>query len=87
MIRQRWPRPRALYGGRADLIVTANKEEALAGADALIIATEWKAFQSVELETIRRALKQPVMFDGRNIYDPALAAEAGLIYYGIGRGR
>jgi UDPglucose 6-dehydrogenase len=78
---------RRLYGSRQDLTLTASKEEALAGADGLIIATEWKAFQSVDLETLRRALKEPVIFDGRNIYDPALAAEAGLTYYGIGRGR
>jgi UDPglucose 6-dehydrogenase len=77
---------RRIYGMRNDLTLGATKEDALAGADALIIATEWKAFQSVELETIRKALKQPVVFDGRNIYDPALAAEAGLTYYGIGRG-
>ena len=78
---------RKLYGARADLTLTATKEEALAGADGLIVATEWKAFQSVDLEAVRKALKEPVVFDGRNIYDPALAAEAGLAYYGIGRGR
>jgi UDPglucose 6-dehydrogenase len=78
---------RKLYGVRPDLTLTASKEEALAGADGLIIATEWKAFQSVDLETVRKALKEPVVFDGRNIYDPVLAAEAGLAYYGIGRGR
>jgi len=77
---------RRLYGEHAGLTLTATKEEALEGADGLIIATEWKAFQSVELETIRAALKTPVIFDGRNIYDPALAVEAGLTYYGVGRG-
>ncbi len=75
-----------LYPGAPGLVLCATKEQALAGADALIIATEWKAFQSVDLDSIRAALRQPVIFDGRNIYDPALAAEAGLTYYGIGRG-
>jgi UDPglucose 6-dehydrogenase len=78
---------RRLYGARADLTLASSKEEALTGADGLIIATEWKAFQSIDLEAVRKALEEPVVFDGRNIYDPALAAEAGLIYYGIGRGR
>ncbi|MEP7240168.1 MAG: UDP-glucose/GDP-mannose dehydrogenase family protein [Devosia sp.] len=76
----------ALYGARSDLVLAPTKEAALEGADALIIATEWKAFQSVDLASIGRRLKQPVVFDGRNIYDPALAAEAGLDYFGIGRG-
>jgi UDPglucose 6-dehydrogenase len=78
---------RRLYGERADLTLAASKEETLVGADGLIVATEWKAFQSVDLESVRKALKEPVVFDGRNIYDPVLAAEAGLAYYGIGRGR
>ncbi len=77
---------RKLYGDRPDLTLAPTKEAALAGADGLIIATEWKAFQSVDLDAIRAALKEPVIFDGRNIYDPAMAREAGLSYYGIGRG-
>lgn len=78
---------RKLYGSRADLTLTVSKDDALSGADGLIIATEWKAFQSIDLEAVARRLKEPVIFDGRNIYDPALAVEAGLTYYGIGRGR
>ncbi len=77
---------RKLYGDRPDLTLAPTKEAALAGADGLIIATEWKAFQSVDLDAVRAALKEPVIFDGRNIYDPAMAREAGLSYYGIGRG-
>jgi len=77
---------RRIYGMRNDLTLAQSGEEALQGADALIVATEWQVFRSAELASIRRALKQPVVFDGRNIYDPAEAAAAGLTYYGIGRG-
>lgn len=77
---------RRLYGDRPGLTYAASAEAALDGADALIIATEWADFKSVPLETIRVTLKQPVVFDGRNIIDPAAARRDGLIYFGIGRG-
>jgi UDPglucose 6-dehydrogenase len=76
-----------LYGERPDLLLTATKEDALEGSDALIIATEWKMFRSVDLAAVKAALRQPVIFDGRNIYEPGLAEAAGLIYFGVGRGR
>jgi UDPglucose 6-dehydrogenase len=76
-----------IYGERPDLLLAATKEEALEGADALIVATEWKMFRSVELAAVKAALRQPVIFDGRNIYDPGLAEAAGLIHFGVGRGR
>src|SRR5574337_440663 len=60
---------------------------ALAGADALVVVTEWKAFRSPDFARIRAALEEPVIFDGRNLYDPVAVEEAGLAYYGIGRGR
>ena len=60
---------------------------ALQGADALAVVTEWKAFRSPDFARIRGALSAPVIFDGRNLYDPATVEEAGLAYYGIGRGR
>jgi UDPglucose 6-dehydrogenase len=59
--------------------------QALAGADALVIVTEWKAFRSPDFERIRAALKQPVIFDGRNLFDPARLREAGFEYFAIGR--
>ncbi|EHR70173.1 nucleotide sugar dehydrogenase [Burkholderiales bacterium JOSHI_001] len=59
---------------------------ALEGADALIIMTEWREFKSPDFERIARTLKQPVVFDGRNLYEPALARSFGLEYHGIGRG-
>ncbi|MGN2254556.1 hypothetical protein ACFWZ4_14350, partial [Frateuria sp. GZRe12] len=51
------------------------------------IVTEWKAFRAPDFARIRGALKDPAIFDGRNLYDPAQVEEAGLAYYGIGRGR
>jgi len=76
-----------LYGGRHDLVLCEEAAAALQGADALVVVTEWKAFRSPDFARIRAALSVPVIFDGRNLYDPATVEEAGLAYYGIGRGR
>jgi UDPglucose 6-dehydrogenase len=76
-----------IYGERADLVLADSPAEALEGADALVVLTEWKAFWSPDFAKIKAALKSPVLFDGRNIYDPAEVEAAGLAYYGIGRGR
>ncbi|HEV7815648.1 MAG TPA: UDP-glucose/GDP-mannose dehydrogenase family protein [Janthinobacterium sp.] len=59
--------------------------DALDGADALAIVTEWKAFRSPDFEQIKARLKEPVIFDGRNLFEPAIMAEAGIEYHGIGR--
>ncbi len=59
--------------------------QALAGADALVIATEWKEFRSPDFEGVAKHLKTKRIFDGRNMYDPATVTRAGLIYEGIGR--
>src|SRR5690606_6555463 len=75
-----------LYGRRDDLIL-CGQYEALEGADALVVVTEWKAFRSPDFDRIRGLLKQPVVFDGRNIFEPKTVESAGLAYYGIGRGR
>ena len=61
--------------------------EALDGADAMLLVTEWRQFRNPDFELIRRKLKTPVIFDGRNQYDPGDVAELGFEYYGIGRGR
>ena len=61
--------------------------EALEGADALAIITEWKVFWSPDFARVAGALKAKVLFDGRNIYDPKVVEAAGIAYYGIGRGR
>jgi UDPglucose 6-dehydrogenase len=59
--------------------------KALDGADGLIIVTEWKEFRSPDFAEIRRRLKTPLVFDGRNLYDPSMVREAGLEYHSIGR--
>jgi UDPglucose 6-dehydrogenase len=78
---------RRIYGERADLVLCEDAYEALEGADVLAIVTEWKAFRAPDFAAIRATLKDPAIFDGRNLYDPAQVEEAGLAYYGIGRGR
>ena len=78
---------RRLYGERADLVLCEDAYEALEGADVLAIVTEWKAFRAPDFARIRNELKDAAIFDGRNLYEPALVEEAGLAYYGIGRGR
>lgn len=75
-----------IYGERNDLILCKNMQEALQNADALIIVTEWKVFWSPDFSLIKKYLKEPVIFDGRNIYDPAVLKTEGFTYYGIGRG-
>ena len=59
--------------------------EAVRGADALVLMTEWKAFRSPDFVELRKQLKTPLLFDGRNIYDPQSVRDAGLEYFGIGR--
>ncbi len=61
--------------------------EALEGADALLIVTEWQEFRSPDFDRIRKLLKAPRIFDGRNLYDPALLERFGIEYYAVGRGR
>ena len=77
---------RRIYGDRADLTLVASAEAALDGADALAIVTEWQEFRSPDFELIRDRLSSPMVFDGRNLYDPALVRTFGLRYFGIGRG-
>src|SRR6185437_3307120 len=76
-----------LYGARDDLVLCDDPYAALESADALAIVTEWKAFRSPDLDRIRAALRTPVLFDGRNLYDPATIEAAGIAYYDVGRGR
>jgi UDPglucose 6-dehydrogenase len=77
---------RRIYGERDDLTICATAAEALDGADALVIATEWAEFRAPDFELVKSKLTQPVIFDGRNIYDPGQLAQLGIEYYGIGRG-
>ncbi|ALR04249.1 UDP-glucose/GDP-mannose dehydrogenase family protein [Xylella fastidiosa] len=78
---------RRIFGERDDLVFCETAYAALQCADALIVVTEWKQFRSPDFFVIRDALKDAVIFDGRNLYDPQEIEEAGLAYYGIGRGR
>ena len=76
---------RRIYGERADLTLSENPMDALRDADALLIATEWKAFRSPNFEAIKALLKNPVIFDGRNLYDPSSMRALGFEYLPIGR--
>jgi UDPglucose 6-dehydrogenase len=76
-----------IYGSRDDLILCKSADQALEGADALAIVTEWRQFRSPDFDLIKSALSSPVIFDGRNLYDPAHMEQAGFSYYAIGRGR
>ncbi len=75
-----------IYGERADLTLCETGPDALKGADALAIVTEWQEFRSPDFEHIKSALQTPVIFDGRNLYDPDEMSKAGFSYYAIGRG-
>ncbi|MEI7614209.1 MAG: UDP-glucose/GDP-mannose dehydrogenase family protein [Betaproteobacteria bacterium] len=74
-----------IYGQRADLKLVDTAMDAVADADALLIITEWKAFRSPNFDTLKAQLKNPVIFDGRNLYDPATMREQGFEYFPIGR--
>lgn len=76
-----------IFGDRDDLVYASSPEGALQGADALVVVTEWKTFWSPDFRKIKDAIKTPVIFDGRNIYDPQEVEASGVAYYGIGRGR
>ena len=80
---------RGLYPERVatgDLVLTENEDLALEGAVALVICTEWRAFRAPDYGVIKSSLKSPVIFDGRNIHDPARLKREGITYYGIGLG-
>lgn len=74
-----------IYGSRPDLILTPNMTDALDNADVLVVITEWQEFMHPDFNLIKKKLLHPVIFDGRNLYDPQQVAKIGLEYYGIGR--
>jgi UDPglucose 6-dehydrogenase len=76
---------RRVFGDMPGLRFAADQAAALQGSDALLIVTEWRQFKSPDFEQIRTTLKQPVVIDGRNLYDPLLMKEMGIEYRGIGR--
>ncbi|MCY3814136.1 MAG: UDP-glucose/GDP-mannose dehydrogenase family protein [Gammaproteobacteria bacterium] len=75
-----------IYGERPDLVLCATPQETLEDADALAVVTEWNEFRSPDFDAVKAALRQPVVFDGRNLYDPAMLRERGFDHIGIGRG-
>jgi UDPglucose 6-dehydrogenase len=76
---------RRIFGDEPRLAYAEKPMDALEGADALVIVTEWKEFRSPDFERIKGALKQPVVFDGRNLYEPEVPRSFGIDYSAIGR--
>jgi len=76
-----------IYGLREDLKLVGTKEAALEKADALVICTEWKIFRAPNFKLLKDTLVNPVVFDGRNLYEPERMLEYGFEYYAIGRGQ
>jgi UDPglucose 6-dehydrogenase len=76
---------RRIYAGTRQVAFAASPVAACEGADALVIVTEWKEFRGQDFGDLRAKLKSPLLFDGRNLYEPALARAAGLEYFSIGR--
>jgi UDPglucose 6-dehydrogenase len=74
---------RGIFGSKVAL--ADRSYDALKGADALAIVTEWSEFREPDFAKMRKLLKAPVIFDGRNIYSPAQMKEQGFTYYSIGR--
>jgi UDPglucose 6-dehydrogenase len=77
---------RRIYGERDDLVLVDHQDEALQGADALAVCTEWKPFRVPDFDAMAERLSDRLIFDGRNLYDPEMLAQMGFVYYGIGRG-
>lgn len=75
-----------IYGHRDNLILCDTKESALKGADALVIVTEWQEFKAPDINFIKQQLNQPVIFDGRNLYEPKRMQQKNIVYFSIGRG-
>ena len=76
---------RRLYKNQRALTVCASAAQAAKGADALVVVTEWNEFRSPDFPQLKKLLKQAVIFDGRNLYDPAMLAEYGFEYFPVGR--
>ena len=77
---------RRIYGERDELVLVADRQQAVKGADALLVCTEWKEFRTLDGEWLKAQLGFPVVVDGRNLFEPAAMKAAGLMYYAVGRG-
>ena len=76
---------RRVFDGRDAVAFARSPMEAADGADALVVITEWKEFRSPDFDALKARLRSPLVFDGRNMYEPALVRAAGIEYFGIGR--
>lgn len=74
-----------IYGLRDDLTLSGTQQAAIKGADALVICTEWRQFRAPDFDQLKALLKEPVIFDGRNMYEPQRMTLKGFTYYAIGR--
>ena len=75
------------FGAHPGLTLCARRDDTLIDVDALIVVTEWNEFRSPDFRSLKTQLRTPVIFDGRNLYDPGYLEGLGFMYYGIGRGR
>src|SRR5262245_51275265 len=76
---------RRIYAGADGIEFASSPMEPLIGADALVVVTEWRVFRNPDFKEVRALLRHPVVFDGRNLYDPSVVVSHGLEYYAIGR--
>jgi len=76
---------RRIFAGTEQVAFAPSPLAACNGADALVVVTEWQEFRSPDFDDLRTRLRTPLVFDGRNLYPPALVRAAGLEYFGIGR--
>ncbi|NYT46310.1 UDP-glucose/GDP-mannose dehydrogenase family protein [Alcaligenaceae bacterium] len=74
-----------IYGDRSNFMLCSSKEEAAEGADALAIVTDWQSFKAPDFKTLKQLLRQAVVFDGRNLFEPKRIAAHGFEYYSVGR--
>lgn len=74
-----------IFANRNNLVLCDHRDETLEGADALAILTEWNEFRSPDFDLLRTKLAHPVIFDGRNLFEPSFMSEIGFEYYAIGR--
>ncbi|HUL64133.1 MAG TPA: UDP-glucose/GDP-mannose dehydrogenase family protein [Burkholderiaceae bacterium] len=79
------PHATQLFGARDDVVMARDPLEAVAHASALLVVTEWREFRSPDFAAVREQMRTPVIFDGRNLYEPAEMANLGFEYFGIGR--
>ena len=81
------PKLKSLWGERVGFELMQNPMQVAKDASALLVVTEWREFRSPDFAELRAAMRQPIIIDGRNLFDPVLMEEAGFEYVGVGRGK